>query len=96
VLKFVDMFTIANCNPPTTLIPEGLKGELITSTFSCVAESDKRRCLDGGGSCKIIRDGYYIMNILCILVGVVTFWAYIKPAVQRLQTLPLKAWRLAS
>ena len=90
------MFTVANCIPPSTSNLEGLKREIITSSFSCVAEPDKRRCLEGGGSCKIATDGYYIMNMLCILVGVVTFWSYIKPAVQRLQTLPVKAWRLAS
>jgi len=90
------MFTVANCIPPTTPNLLDLKGDLITSSFSCVAETDKRRCLDGGGSCKITRDGYYIMNVLCIIVGVVTFWSYIKPAVQRLQAFPVKAWRLAS
>jgi hypothetical protein len=95
-LKFVDIFTVANCIPPTTPNLEDLKGELITFSFSCVAEPDKRRCLEGGGSCKITRDGYYIMNMLCILVGVVTFWSYIKSAVQRLQALPVKAWRLTS
>jgi len=90
------MFTVATCIPPTTPNLEGLKGELITSSFSCVAELEKQRCSEGGGSCKIARDGYYIMNMLCILVGVITFWSYIKPAVQRLQALPVKAWRLAS
>jgi hypothetical protein len=96
VLKFVDIFTVANCIPPTTSNLEGLKGDLIISSFSCVAESEKNRCIDGGGSCKITRDGYYIMNMLCIFVGVLTFWPYIKPAVQRLQALPVKAWRLTS
>ncbi len=28
--------------------------------------------------------------------GVVTFWGYIKPAVVKLQSLPLRAWRLAA
>jgi PAT family acetyl-CoA transporter-like MFS transporter 1 len=45
--------------------------------------------------CNVTSDGYYIVNILCIVVGVITFWAYIKPAVMRIQALPLKAWRIA-
>jgi hypothetical protein len=40
------------------------------------------------------RDGYYIVNILCVIIGLVTFWGYIKVTVQKLQALPLRAWRL--
>jgi MFS transporter, PAT family, solute carrier family 33 (acetyl-CoA transportor), member 1 len=35
------------------------------------------------------------MNIVCVIIGVVTFWGYIKPAAIKLQGLPLKAWRIA-
>lgn len=95
VLKFIDMFTVATCHPPTAAPPaEKLKGSLITEAFSCVAEPDRHRCRDGGGTCDISVDGYYIVNILCIIIGVVTFWGYIKPSVIKLQALPLKAWRL--
>ena len=40
------------------------------------------------------RDGYYITNILCVIIGVVTFWGFIRPAARKLQALPLRAWRL--
>lgn len=89
------MFTVANCTPPTSK-PADLKGDLITSPFSCVLEPDKVRCINGGGTCKITTDGYYIINMLCILVGVITFWGYIKPAVKKLQALPIRAWRLVA
>jgi len=39
-------------------------------------------------------DGYYIVNILCIVVGVVTFFGWIRPKALYLQGLPLSAWRL--
>ncbi|EKG11676.1 Major facilitator superfamily domain general substrate transporter [Macrophomina phaseolina MS6] len=94
ILKFVDFFTVATCSPPTTP-PADLKGELVTSQFSCALEGDKHRCIDGGGSCNIEHDGYYIVNVLCIIVGVVTFWGFIKPAALKLQSLPLRAWRLS-
>jgi PAT family acetyl-CoA transporter-like MFS transporter 1 len=45
--------------------------------------------------CSIERDGYHIMNIVCVLFGVVTFWGFIKPAALKLQALPLRAWRIA-
>ena len=98
ILKFVDMFTKATCIPPIDLkntAKSALKGELITQPFSCVLEAEKHRCIDGGGTCTIERDGYYIVNILCVVIGVVTFWGFIKPAATKLQSLPLKAWRIA-
>jgi PAT family acetyl-CoA transporter-like MFS transporter 1 len=73
-----------------------LKGPLVTEAFSCVAEAEKARCEAGGGTCLMTTDGYYIVNILCIIVGVVTFWGYIRNTVYRLQALPIRAWRLGS
>lgn len=90
------MFTSATCtpakNPPKA---ELLKAPLITQAFTCAGEADKHRCRDGGGVYNITTDGYHIVNILCIIIGVITFWGYIKPAVMRIQALPLRAWRIA-
>ena len=97
ILKLVDTFTVATCTPPSSSPKSAdLKGALITSPFSCVAEAEKHRCIDGGGACVIERDGYYITNVVCVIVGVVTFCAYIRPAAMKLQALPLRAWRLAA
>ncbi|KXL44874.1 hypothetical protein M433DRAFT_67867 [Acidomyces richmondensis BFW] len=93
ILKFVDAFSVATCTPPTS-VPVDLKGDLVTRPFSCVLEADKHRCLNGGGMCTTQRDGYYIVNILCVIFGLVTFWAFIKPAALRLQNLPMRAWRV--
>ncbi|GAM90363.1 hypothetical protein ANO11243_084060 [Dothideomycetidae sp. 11243] len=98
VLKFVDMFTRATCSPPE-ITPKTLKGALITQPFSCALEAERHRCTDGGGTCNITTDvstGYYIVNIICIIIGVITFWGFIKPTVTKLQSLPLRAWRLQS
>ena len=43
----------------------------------------------------ISRDGYYITNVVCVIIGVVTFVSYIRPAAFKLQALPLRAWRLS-
>lgn len=120
ILKFVDVFTKATCIPPSTPPKDisTLKGALVTQPFSCVLESEKHRCLEGAGTCDIVRDGklsydlavflplsfylllipisigYYIVNILCVIVGIVTFWGFIKPAATKLQNLPLRAWRI--
>lgn len=41
------------------------------------------------------RDGYYIVNIICVAIGVTTFVMFIRPRVLQLQSLPLRAWRLS-
>jgi hypothetical protein len=94
VLKLVDAFTVATCIPPSST-PSNLKSPLITEAFSCALAAEKDRCIKGGGVCDISRDGYYVMNIVCVIVGVVTFWGFIKPAALKLQALPLRAWRVA-
>ena len=97
VLKLVDYFTTATCLPPLqpTKVNSTLKGPLITAAFSCAAESEKHRCANGGGTCNIERDGYYTTNLICIALGVITFFLYIRPAALKLQSLPISAWRLA-
>ncbi|KAF3313085.1 hypothetical protein TWF173_006260 [Orbilia oligospora] len=89
VLKLVDAFTVANC--------EGFKDPtgVLTQAFSCVAQDAKKHCIEMGGKCSIAKDGYYITNILCVIFGAVTFWGFIRGAVGKLQSLPLRAWRLA-
>lgn len=44
----------------------------------------------------MVRDGYYIVNILCVLFGLFTFFSFIRPRVLHLQSLPMRAWRLAT
>jgi len=41
-----------------------------------------------------VTTGYYIVNVLCVVFGVVTFGGFIKPAALKLQGLPMRAWRL--
>ncbi|KAK5114651.1 hypothetical protein LTR62_002224 [Meristemomyces frigidus] len=94
VLRFVDAFSVATCIPPANA-PADLKSALITEPFSCVLEAEKHRCLNGGGVCDVSRDGYYIVNILCVVFGIVTFWGFIKPRALALQALPMRAWRLS-
>ena len=68
VLKFVDAFTAATCTPPS--VPPAkdlLKGDLITQPFSCVLEAEKHRCIDGGGTCNIQRDGTSLGRISTVL-----------------------------
>ncbi|CAG8959625.1 hypothetical protein HYFRA_00001528 [Hymenoscyphus fraxineus] len=97
VLKLVDFFTVASCVPPASdfKLPSSLKGPLVTSAFDCSMSAEKDRCIQGGGLCNVTSDGYYVMNVVCVVIGLVTFYGFIKPAALKLQALPLRAWRIA-
>ena len=41
------------------------------------------------------RDGYYITNIVFVVIGAILFWTYIEKKALALQRLPLRAWRVA-
>lgn len=94
VLKLVDSLTVATCHPVLNADTSKLKGPLIKEAFSCAVQAEKERCEKGGGRCDTAHDGYYMVNMLCVAFGVVTFLWYIKPKVLHLQSLPLRAWRL--
>ncbi|EFW99336.1 hypothetical protein CMQ_5757 [Grosmannia clavigera kw1407] len=96
VLRLVDAFTEATCIPTSSNPGVTLNGPIVTEPFSCSVQAEKERCLAGFGTCEMQRDGYYIVNIICVLVGTITFVTFIRPQVLRLQALPLKAWRLVS
>lgn len=99
ILRLVDYFTVATCVPSATADLDALKGggdSAVLEPFSCSMQADKERCLRGGGSCEMVRDGYYIVNILCVIIGLVTFVSYIRPKVLHLQSLPMRAWRLST
>ncbi|KAI0008334.1 MFS general substrate transporter [Xylariaceae sp. FL0662B] len=97
VLRLVDAFTQATCHPATTKPdPSVLRGPLVTEAFSCAVQAERERCEHGGGTCEVLQDGYYIVNVLCVLAGFLTFAMYIRKRVLVLQSLPLRAWRLAT
>ncbi|OTA99269.1 hypothetical protein M426DRAFT_27679 [Hypoxylon sp. CI-4A] len=96
VLRLVDTFTQATCLPPAEKIDSSLlKGPLVTQGFSCAVQAERERCEHGGGTCQTLHDGYYIVNVLCVIVGLLTFFMFIRKKVLILQSLPLRAWRLA-
>ncbi|KAJ4147567.1 hypothetical protein LMH87_002079 [Akanthomyces muscarius] len=95
VLRLVDYFTVATCHPGKHTSSAKLKGPLVTEEFSCAIQAEKERCQNGGGICEMTHDGFYWVNILCVLFGAATFFWYIKPKVRQLQALPLRAWRLS-
>lgn len=82
VLYGIDWFTSATCEVP------GI------TPFSCAVAEGKQRCNDFKGTCNIHRDGYFVMGTLCVIMGILLYFGYIKRKVQQLQVLPIRAWRV--
>lgn len=72
------------------------------TTWECRFESDKssisssitkQQCTTQGGTVLVVRDGYYITNLMCVTVGFCLFFGFIKKRAQHLQKLPVSEWR---
>lgn len=66
----------------------------IFEPFSCAKEAGKALCRDHNGVCNVATDGYYVANILCILIGLFLFLVWIQKKMLHLQSLPKSAWRI--
>lgn len=80
VLEAVDAYTVTQCSND--------------SGISCNTEKGRDLCKDLNGTCDIVRDGYYIVNTLCVVIGLIMLLFYVKPIIKRLERLPKKMWRL--
>ncbi len=41
-----------------------------------------------------LQDGYYLVNVVTVLAGLVILLAFIQPNIQRLERLPHNRWRV--
>lgn len=62
--------------------------------YSCYSNDMKDLCLTNGGNCKLINDGYYKTNLICIIIGLVLYFTWIKKTVGYLEILPISSWRV--
>lgn len=51
----------------------------------CVSDTGKATCSALGGTCVVSQDGYYVVQIICFVLGLVTVVGYIIPQVKKLQ-----------
>ncbi|KAH9839220.1 MFS general substrate transporter [Rhodofomes roseus] len=92
VLKAVDVFTVATCSvsaPSSTL-------DQLATPASCITKSEKAACTALGGTCDVQQDGYYVMSVVCLAVGIVLLIFFMIPTARRLQSIPPKEWRVRS
>lgn len=95
VLFAVDWFTKATCEVSNTS-SLGSGSEKTFAPFSCAKEADKAHCRELGGICNVETDGYYVSNVLCVLVGLALFFFWIRKKMMHLESLPKSAWRVDS
>jgi hypothetical protein len=84
VLLAIDFFTNAPCSATTA------DGHVI----KCTDEKSKDQCKILQGTCDYVSDGYYYVNMLCVIFGIVSLVMYIRPTIRSLESLPERAWRL--
>ncbi|WFD29478.1 hypothetical protein MSPP1_000487 [Malassezia sp. CBS 17886] len=99
VLKMVDYFSVSQCGPPPEVSNAQLQ-EIVGHTNmslalrECVSDEGKAQCTAIGGTCTVLRDGYYWTNTICVALGVLALVVFIIPACRRLQKIPPNGWRV--
>ena len=84
VLESVEYFTVNTCSIH----------DLNGSSLDCKDSLSKAFCLEKGGKCIMEQDGYYLINTICISIGILLLLGYISREVKRLQSLSVSVWRL--
>jgi hypothetical protein len=79
ILRAVDVLTVSHCS---------------ATGLECTSEKGKLACSSAGGQCVITRDGYYVMDAICVTLSACLLVSIILPAIKRLQALPMSAWRV--
>lgn len=80
---------------PFSCALEAEKQRCLDGGGSCVVGQDGESSRDRSDmNWMLTIPGYYIVNVICVVLGVLTFWSFIRPQALKLQKLPLRAWRL--
>jgi len=98
-LWLVDLITYKNCVIETedmnSSLPESMN---VTSAsnlnqHSCYEKTGVDGCTSGGGTCVTTLDGFYILSIVCVVIGYLWFiWA--AKAMTKWQELEVTTWRV--
>ena len=90
----VDVLTWKSCvfNENSSAI---YNSTIFTKDLSCTNETSMKKCTEGGGTCEIIIDGYFMEVSLNLTFGIFWFfWA--RKVIKKLQKLPLSDWHVLS
>lgn len=82
IMAMINHFTVYKCVIPDTnqvYVTQGGNMQACTEVLK--------------GTVTILRDGYHITNIVCITVGLLLYFGYLKKKILHLQSLPISSWR---
>ncbi|CCE65003.1 hypothetical protein TPHA_0J01820 [Tetrapisispora phaffii CBS 4417] len=83
ILWCINKFTIYKCVDKVTT----------TVSFSNSLKLDDGLPFCSTGDVTTVRDGYYLTNLLCVSVGIILYFTFLKKTALKLQKLPTKSWR---
>lgn len=89
-LYAVDLFTSHRCTGilPSSLLPD-------TFDDQCLTPESVQDCIRLGGQCQVSSDGYFIVNSISLVVGLLIAKLLIRPLVNRLEREPHVAWKIS-
>nr|VZI32592.1 unnamed protein product [Spirometra erinaceieuropaei] len=82
-----------NATAAASPVSESVVGAWISNNATCKAAAGIEACKALKGTCHTIVDGFYIEVGFCILVGVVSYFAFLRSAANKLDRLPVSSYR---
>jgi hypothetical protein len=79
VLRGVDAFTRATCALP------GVGPGVLGNAAECASAVGRAACAAVQGACVVERDGYFVVQAVCGVLGLVTILGYVIPQARKLQ-----------
>lgn len=61
---------------------------------SCGTDEAMTACQKIGGTCAIITDGYYVVNWLSVMIGVLLMHLVVRRIIWKVETMPISTWRI--
>ncbi|ODV94372.1 hypothetical protein PACTADRAFT_51218 [Pachysolen tannophilus NRRL Y-2460] len=94
VLYMIDKLTKGECISADVSAVQTTNPFINEPYYNCNTATLKKQCVDNGGDCISLRDGYYFTNMLCVCIGILTYFLWIKKTAKYLEKLPASAWRV--
>lgn len=98
ILYLIDKLSKSICVDPNEETSSPIKGNqnpfFNEKFYSCYQNDMKSLCTENGGSCIPVKDGYYYTNLLCIVLGLVLYFGWIRKTAKSLERLPIASWRV--
>lgn len=85
VMSMINFFTVSRCEVPS-----------MGRDYLFYGTDKMHECEIGAdplGKITIVRDGYYVVNGLCIVLGLLLYFGFLRRQAQFLQHLPISSWR---